>query len=236
MARSACSPRERARGGPSSLRSRPGRLRSSSGRLTAFYEGLENDTHGPKSPRCRCRYPCRRVERALRVRVGRGVRAMASSLACVASCFARVSMLPWVTRISRDLSRDVIGSREASSSAHAARRGRPVPWRPLPECAVTRALIGAPEKPAAALCVGGPPVAVPELQGALRLRAASRRSTNNAHGSSASRALHPSPGGQHFFIATALPGRAARQAPAARRRTGATSRGFRPSTVIAGSG
>ena len=74
--------------------------------------------------------------------------------------------------ISRDLSRDVVGSREASRGAHAARRGRPVPRRPLPECAVTRALIGAPEKPAAALCVGGPPVAVPELQGALRLRAA----------------------------------------------------------------
>ena len=114
--------------------------------------------------------PCRRVERLLRVRVGRGVCAMALSLARV--LFREVSMLPWVTRISRDLSRDVIGSREASSSAHAAPRGRPVPRRPLPECAVTRALIGAPEKPAAALCVGGPPVAVPELQGALRLRAA----------------------------------------------------------------
>jgi hypothetical protein len=113
---------------------------------------------------------CRRVERSLRVRVGRGVCAMALSLARV--LFREVSMLPWVTRISRDLSRDVIGSREASSSAHAARRGRPVPRCPLPECAVTRALIGAPEKPAAALCVGGPPVAVPELQGALRLRAA----------------------------------------------------------------
>jgi hypothetical protein len=163
---------ERSRGGPSSLRSRPGRLRSSSGRLTALYEGLENDTHGPKSLRCRCRYP-----------VPAGGAGIASSSRSRRLCdgvelgvrgvlFREVSMLPWVTCISRDLSRDVIGSREASSSAHAARRGRPVPRRPLPECAVTRALIGAPEKPAAALCVGGPPVAVPELQGALRLRAA----------------------------------------------------------------